>query len=157
MKELPISKGYVALVDDEDFERLSQFRWFVTKRHGTIYASTTIMLHKMVLRSFSSEPLIDHKNHNGLDCQKENLRTASHSLNGANRRKTKGTSRFKGVSWDKRKQLWRAQIGKNYKTTFLGWFKNETDAAKAYDTAAVAFFGEFALINFPNSSHEQIA
>lgn len=157
MKEIPVSGGYVALVDDEDYEMLSQHTWFhVTHRHGgreTTYAYThakpkgsgsNFSMHGMLV------PNADHRNHNGLDNRRHNLRTASTSQNHMNMRKTVSatSSKFKGVSRRSDGKKWIAYIKINHKMKHLGSFVEEIAAAKAYDAAAKQMFGEFACLNF---------
>jgi hypothetical protein len=96
--------------------------------------------------------LVDHKNGAGLDNRSENLRKATHSQNTHNSRKIKNTSsQFRGVSFAKKRGLWETQITVERKKIFLGRFKNEIDAALAYDAAAKKYCGEFARLNFPDN------
>ncbi len=106
-------------------------------------------MHKVVLNNPDSE-FIDHINHNGLDNRKENVRPATRAQNNYNRQKyaNNSYSKYKGVSFKKKGQKWSAQIGLNNKMLFLGYFKNELDAAKAYDKAAKKYHGDFASLNF---------
>lgn len=159
MKTIQLTQGYVATVDDEDFERVSAFKWFAvvdkSKRRTVhqVYARTkmgdrAIGLHRFLLNALPGQ-LVDHKNTDGLDCRRENLRLVTREQNGANRRKGIGTSsKFKGVTrWSRGR--WRAQIQSNGKMMHLGIFNHEEDAAREYDRAAKEFFGSFALLNFP--------
>jgi hypothetical protein len=93
----------------------------------------------------------DHINHNGLDNRKANLRQATRAQNCWNKRKQKGShsSKYKGVSWLSREKKWQARIQANGRKIFIGSFKNEIDAAKAYDRAAKKYYKEFASLNFP--------
>ena len=94
----------------------------------------------------------DHINHNGLDNRKANLRPATRAQNNYNRLaiKRKGaTSKYKGVAWKKEYKKWNAQIYFKGECIFLGYFKEEKQAAKAYDKAAKEYHGEFASLNFP--------
>lgn len=154
------SGGRFALVDNEDFARANAFKWYAARvRHTTdFYAArklrrdgkrTTQHLHRFIM---NAEPgkYIDHKDHNGLNCQKYNLRVCSRSQNQGNRRKSLNTtSRFKGVCWDKSRNRWISVMTNNGKAVNLGRFNVEKDAALAYDRAAKIYFGEFAKLNFP--------
>lgn len=155
MKEIPLTSGKVALIDDEDFERVTRFKWFAHKICGIWYAarwfrdengdSKQVGLHVFLI---PDSVQVDHKNGNGLDNQKHNLRPATASQNSANRRKRSGvSSRYKGVSWINRQQSWRASIGFMGSHVHLGNYDCEEDAAVSYNHAALAFFGEFARIN----------
>ncbi len=96
--------------------------------------------------------VVDHINHNGLDNRKENLRICTVAENCRNSRPSKRKnklSKYKGVSFDKKRKVYRVLIWHNKKQYFLGTFKNETEAAKAYDRKARELFGEFAYLNFP--------
>lgn len=155
MKEIPLSQEQVALIDDDDFDRVSHYNWCAIKRAHTFYASRKIkntkgnwssqMLHIFIM----GEPYIDHIDGNGLNNQKENLRKATPTQNRRNtRRRTIGyTSKYKGVYWNKNENKWRVAIYVNYKSKHLGYFLSELDAAKAYDKAAIELFSDFALTN----------
>ena len=147
--------GRVALVDDEDFEMACQRAWHV---HGHVrpgggidgpYAKAnlgggaTIFLHNLI----TGLRYIDHVNGDGLDCRRSNLRAATKSQNGANRRSSAGSSsRYKGVS--ARRGRWQARIRVNGQFVYLGVFGSEEEAARTYDAAALAAWGEFARLNF---------
>ena len=156
MKEIKLTQGQVALVDDEDFERLAEYKWcaewkpqrqvFVAVRHAAI-SNNKIYMHRQIMDA-PPGMLVDHRNHKTLDNRRKNLRICTWSQNAANGRKqSHSSSRFKGVSWYKRFQKWRASIGKDGKDYNLGYFTDEEDAARAYNKAALAHFGEFALLN----------
>lgn len=170
MKLIPISKGLFAMVDDEDFEHLNNFTWSAhIHPDGGRYAVThikikppingvrqrQIKMHRIIMGcTYRDGKIIDHIDGNGLNNQKSNLRFCTCSENGMNRKPNiNGTSKYKGVSLSTTKRengkvycYWVAGI-KLKKYTWLGCFKNETDAAKAYNDAALKYFGEFANLN----------
>ncbi len=176
MKEIQLTQGKTTLVDDEDFEWLSQYKWCVRKDRKTCYAYINItiqsqnkdqnikyklkrlLIHRVIIerklgRELTSEEWIDHIDHNGLNNQQSNLRICNMSQNGGNSIKQKyyakkpTTSKYKGVYWHKRDQKWEAHIRVNGKKIYLGRFINEVEAAKAYDIAASKYFGQFANFN----------
>lgn len=159
MKKIPLTQGYVSLVDDEDFERLSAFKWYAHKEDKIVYAwryagggrahRRIVKMHREIMNAPDGVE-IDHENGDGLDNQKENLRSATHRQNLCNRRKQSGTSsQFKGVSWYAAGKKWSAYIKTNQSKLHLGYFSDETAAARAYDAAAEKHFGPFARLNFP--------
>jgi hypothetical protein len=143
-------------VDDGDFDAVARFRWHALPGHNTFYAKrnvprpggtqTTIRLHTFL----TGWTLVDHKNNDGLDNRRHNLRPASVQENRRNSRKRTGTrSGFAGVSFRKGRGLWVARIGDAPNSIkHLGYFASEVEAARAYDTAARELFGEFARPNF---------
>ena len=157
MKQIPLTQGKIALVDDEDYERLNRHRWYAQKSRYTYYAvrkssrkqgkQRTIYMHKEIL----DIPLgfeTDHKNHFGLDNRKANIRSCTRGENQHNRRQQNGASKYKGVTWYKGLRKWQAQIRFDGKTIHLGQFYLEIDAARTYDRKAKELFGEFAHTNF---------
>jgi hypothetical protein len=158
MKTISLTQGFVALVDDADFDSVRIFKWTASRAKNTTYAirklrtpsgrTTSQLLHRFIMGVTHPKIDVDHEDHNGLNCQRHNLRLCVRGENGGNQRKTRGASKFKGVSWDSSRGLWRAYITIHNKSRFLGRFHDERDAALAYDTAARAAFGEFALCNF---------
>jgi hypothetical protein len=157
-KEIQLTQGKVALVDDKDFEFLNQFKWFassngdgdwyVCRRGRNNGKRITIRMHNMILPSHKGF-LPDHKNRDGLDNQRENLRLATPSQNQHNKQKrVLSSSCFKGVSWCKRDKAWGAKIVLHKKCISLGNFKSEIQAALAYDEGAKKYHGEFASPNF---------
>ncbi len=159
MKEIKLTQGKIALVDNEDYEFLMQFKWYARfdKKGNYFYAvrslkingkQTTILMHRVIMGVIDSKIHIDHVNHNTLYNCKSNLRVATTSQNQANRRSQKNsTSKYKGISWHKRDNNWQVSIQKDKKTFHIGGFENEADAALAYNKKALELFGEFANLN----------
>lgn len=148
----------VAKVDDDDFEALSRFKWYASKGNGKVWrACCMVPMHVMVKR-VPKGFLVEHKDRDGLNNQKTNLRKATNSQNQANipkRTNRPMQSRYKGVSWGCGKDSWRARVTRNGKKHSLGTFRTEEDAARAYDAAALRMFGEFAFLNFPTEVNKQ--
>lgn len=149
MKEIPLTQGMVALVDDEDFEGLSRFRWCYDNGYARRKEMSdggkweNILMHRVILNARSGIDG-DHKDENTLNNRRSNLREATRSQNGSNRgRPSNNTSGFKGVSWHKHHCKWGAHIRVNWKLIHLGYFTKAEDAASAYATAAREYFGEF--------------
>lgn len=157
MVKIVLRSGHVLLIDDADYELVSQYTWHADRRSHTVYAKanvvkadgrkSTVLLHRLLLPD-SIE--VDHINGNGLDNQRLNLRESDYQRNQWNRRKTRGTSKFKGVSWSAKDRRWQVHIRIDGRNVGLGQFKIEEDAARAYDDAARRNFGEFANTNFGN-------
>ena len=153
MKQIELTQGKFALVDDDDFEELNQYNWCFSHGYAVRYVTvsvkrTTQGMHRLVTNC-ATDMDVDHINHDRLDNQKANLRVCSTSENCHNQkvRTYAKSSRFKGVCFNKKLGKWEAKIQLNNKQKYLGLFENEIDAAIAYNNAAIEFFGEFALIN----------
>lgn len=155
---ISLTQGKFAVVDSADFERLNQYKWYAQKHRNTWYAYrnqrkdngkyTLIAMHREILRPLTGMET-DHKDGNGLNNRRVNLRTATISQNQHNQRpQKKGISKYKGVSWYRNSHKWRAKIEINGRTISLGYFFCEIEAAKTYDTVARKYFGEFARTNF---------
>jgi len=163
MKEIPLTRGYVALVDDADFERVSQHKWHAQTHYrgnkvSRVYVLrhvrradgtwTTQLLHRFILEAESGLD-VDHIDGNGLNNTRGNIRVCTHSENLRNQKPRSGcSSLFKGVGWNRRGEMWQAYITVNGKMTHLGLFADEHEAAQAYDVAARERFGVFARVNF---------
>ena len=162
-KEIPLTQGKVALVDDEDFARVGLHKWYY---HSTGYARRTVhighgrkhrttgveFLHRSVIQAPDGWQ-VDHINHNKLDCRRANLRLCTHGQNITNRSsQARSTSQYKGVHFTKNR--WQATIQVNGKSIYLGRFTDEVDAALAYDAAARICHGEFAWLNFSDAERE---
>lgn len=153
MKTIVLTQGQVALVDDVDFEALSQFRWcaqwnIYTKSYYAVRVSGSrvggirklFCMHRVIMGVVDAGRgiQIDHRNHNTLDNRRKNLKPTGARGNQSNRKgKAQGrySSRYVGVAWYKAKQKWRAQIQLDGKQKFLGFFSIEEDAAAAYQQA----------------------
>jgi hypothetical protein len=154
MKEIKLTQGKVALVDDDDFEYLNQWKWCACKFTHTWYAlrvkkingiSNKIYMHGLIMNK-NIKVKVDHFNHDGLDNQKKNLRICTHKQNCYNSRPKKGF-KYKGVSFLKDTNKWASYIKFNYKKISLGRYHTEIEAAKAYNEKAKELFGEFAYLN----------
>jgi hypothetical protein len=165
MKPIELSKGKLAIVDDEDLALVSRYSWHVVNVGGREYTqasiwtngrSKNIYMHRLIM-GFPSGKDIDHANHNTLDNRKCNLRECTRSQNHFNRLKGISKSKFKGVSlvsWTTGGEhfhngKWRARIKVNREEKHIGCYGTEEAAARAYDEAAINLFGDFALLNFP--------
>ena len=156
MKQISLTQGKVALVDNEDYPELSKHKWCAVEYHNVWYArrrfikGKNVFMHREILGlKFGDGIKTDHWNHNGLDNQRHNLRICTNAENCRNQRVHKHSSMFKGVTWWKTRQKWMARIYYNYKQIHLGYFDSEIEAAKVYDRAALKYHGEFAKLNFP--------
>lgn len=162
VKQIPLTRGKFAIVDNCDYERVSQFNWQAARdhKHLTWYAQRTVclsggkrttqLMHRFILSMTNPSLQVDHKDGDGLHNWRRNLRVCTYRRNQANNRlRNDNTSHYKGVTWDKRRRKWKAQIGINQHMFSLGRFADQIDAAKAYDKAALAQWGEFAKLNFP--------
>lgn len=170
MKTIPLSLGKVAIVDDDDYDAISEHKWHAVKRRSLWHAmrtekrnghKKTIYMHRIIVGALPGEE-VDHKSGDGLDNRKENLRRCTHRQNGQHRKlpSQRKTSRFHGVHWYGQRNRWRVVIcagprdasGKA-KQLHVGLFRNEIDAARAYDAAAIEHFGTFAITNFPREEY----
>lgn len=153
------------LVEDEDYEWLNSYKWSIRKQHGNMYAESWALgsMHRAIMKT-PKGMVTDHKDRNGLNNLRDNLRICTHSENSQNRRPGGKTSKYLGVSLHRCKhkyvsrktgqttlrirEYWIAKIIINKKQRNLGLFKYEKDAARAYDQYAEICHGEFANLNF---------
>ncbi len=146
MRRIPLTQGKVALVDDEDYEYLNQWKWWYL-RVG--YAATRInneytYMHRFLI-STPKNFYTDHKNMNKLDNRKSNLRIVNNSLNNFHKgAQSNNTSGIPGVAWDKANNKWIAQIMINRKNKKIGRYILKEDAIKARKESELKYFGEFA-------------
>lgn len=150
-----LPSGDIALVDTDDLPKINQYLWHISRPSTTRYVvgnkpgkyQSQVRLHRLILGFPRGQ--IDHRDCNGLDNRKHNLRLATSFQNQGNRRKNSGASSsiFKGVSFAR--NGWTARMTQNGRYFYIGRFPTEEDAARAYDRAALQYFGEFARLNFP--------
>lgn len=154
MKEIPLTQGYISLVDDEDYPQLIVHRWQYLHGYAVRgYRDQKIYMHRVVLNA-PKGLRVDHINRNPLDNRKTNLRLATVQENSRNISgyPLKRKSQYKGVTWHKQVQKWQAQIKTGKEQIYLGLFASESDAARAYDAMARELFGEFAYLNFSEAA-----
>jgi len=163
MKTIELTRGKIALVDDSDFDWVEKLSWRATRTcptgierwyalHTVGPSGETMYMHReiMIRLGFSPDTLFDHRDGDGLNNQRSNLRPCSATENVRNRRKEPGlSSRFKGVYWHIRDEKWIARLVNNRKSIYIGAFNDEESAGRAYDKKASVLFGEFAKLNFP--------
>lgn len=159
-KEIQLTQGKIALVDDDIYPYISQWKWIAHKRKNTWYAvrnaprppgGVLILMHRQIVQPQNGMD-VDHINGDGLDNRAENLRECTHSQNIQNSKlRSDNESGYKGVHWDNVKRKWRAGIReKNGKYIHLGYHDDPCEAGRAYDFAAKKLHGTFARLNFPN-------
>jgi hypothetical protein len=156
-KTIELTRGRVAIVDDEDYEALAKYRWTALRGNRTWYARRTehcvrYWMHRQIMCT-PAGAFTDHINGDGLDNRRTNLRVVSQFQNARNRtHKALGkSSRFRGVCWDKQRCLWRATIRVNGRIKTTGWSVCEFAAAGAYDAAGIARDPEHFTPNFSAS------
>ena len=156
MKEIKLTQGKVALVDDEDFQYLNQFKWYAHKKHINYYAysyinNKKILMHRLILKT-PNNLIVDHIDHNGLNNQKSNLRNCTYLENAKNKVST-GDCKYLGVTKLTRKyknkiyNYYQVYIQIDYMPYYAGCFNNYIDATKRYNRLAKRFHKEFANLN----------
>lgn len=158
MKKIKLTQGYFTIVDDKDYEELSQYKWCASVYEGKNRVDATrrairngksiiVRMHREILGLLKPEIFVDHINHNALDNRRENLRACTIAENNCNRRKQESSSIYKGVSKRKDCDRWLAQITHNKKTHYLGLFKSEEEAAEVYDTKSEELHKQYGQTN----------
>jgi len=166
MTKIELKRGFIVLIDDEDYKKVKNYTWFAQKSKYTHYVVTFDIgfsrMHRFILGITDPKIKIDHIDHNGLNNQKDNLRICTQSQNNRNK-KASGLSKYLGVTkWngtikytkksgiisEYKVERWRARIKYNGKEKLIGYFKKEKEAAKAYDDFAKKHIGQFANLNF---------
>lgn len=162
--KVQLTQNMWAIVDDEDYEYLNQFKWFAWKGNHVYYAlrhpprdkrtQKTIRMHRDILKLVDGDGVIvDHINRDGLDNRKCNLRIVPHQINIINSGlRITNKSGYIGVSWDKRVKKWNATLCFNGKKIYCGYFDDKILAAYKRDECALKYFGEYATLNFRRSA-----
>jgi len=155
MKTIKLTQNQVALVSDEDYDFLNQWKWYAKKSGANSFIAMrgekesgkrkTICMHRVICPG----EVIDHKDGNSLNNTRENLRSCTSNQSHQNRQRTKGSSQYRGVSWSKKNRKWIGRVKNDRRSIYLGSFADEEQAARAYDKTAREVYGEFARLNFP--------
>jgi len=157
-RKIYLGLGRFTIVEPRDYYSLRHFKWFVHGNGSNLYAarsaltddlrSRIIFLHRQLM-SPPAGLVVDHLNCDSLDNRRANLRVVTQAVNMRNRRKRKNTSsRYIGVHFDKQRNKWSVHIRYNGRKIWLGRFDSELDAARAYDVAAIKYFGASVRLNF---------
>lgn len=147
---IELTQDKYAQIDDADYQLVADHGWFAHFDGKRWYAMAhmtkkkIVYMHRVLL---PSAKVVDHINGDGLDNRRANIRACTQSQNLANQKIKPHSSRFKGVSFDKKLKKWTAYCKVNGKTTYIGGFKVEEDAARAYNAKAKELYGEFARLN----------
>lgn len=154
MKKIPLTKGKFAIVDDEDYKKVMEYRWkysnrgYAAKNYVENGKNKTLLMHRLIM----GDPVlfVDHIDGDPLNNRKSNLRLATNRQNCLNQKLgSQNTSGYKGISWHKRNAKWAAvvRVNEEGKRVHLGYFDNKHDAARMYNFWASDLYGEFARLN----------
>lgn len=155
IRTIPLTQGYSATVDDEDYAELSKYNWTILKTGGKVYAirhlsgssNSHILMHRQIL-DLEDGVEVDHIDGDGLNNCRDNLRPATRSQNSWNRLyRPRGHSKYRGVYFKKREHKWVAQLTYNNRSIHIGYFKTEEEAALAWNKLAMEMYGEYARLN----------
>lgn len=153
MKTIHLTHGRVTIVDDEDYDTLTRYKWHLSKKGYAAHSLTgggTIYLHRLILGNLTNKQICDHINGNPLDNRKTNLRLCTRAENSRNHKpRVDNKTGYNGVSGPYASKKWRAQVHFEGKRLHLGYYSTPEAAAKAYDAAALKCYQEFAALNFP--------
>ena len=163
---ISLTQGQETIIDLADWDLVKDYRWYAHWEDNTFYVLTNvysaytvqqkIRLHRLLLAA-PKGVLVDHVDRNGLNNRRNNIRLVTSLENRCHSVGQKGSrSAYKGVTWNKQSRKWQSGIMLHGQSRHLGLFNDELDAAEAYDEAAIELFGEYALLNFPNSIRGEI-
>ena len=163
---VPLTNGMVAIVDPEDYDEVSRYNWYASAggSENTFYAYRRkyiegkrhiVSMHREIMGlDLGDERIVDHKDRDGLNNRRYNLRMADHSVNSHNRKLTKSnTSGYRGVFWNKKTERWMAACYKNHNVIHCGSYSDIILAAKARDEMAIKLYGDAAVLNFKGEGH----
>ena len=158
MKFIPVIGAALTSIDDDDFDRVAEYKWRIgpAQTYPQAHkAGKSMFLHRFILGEIPKGYVVDHIDRDPFNNVKANLRICTQRQNTMNQRGSRsGSSCFKGVQWRGDVGKWYARITINRKEIFIGAFCDEVAAARAYDKAALAHFGEFAFLNNPPAASE---
>ena len=152
MKKIPLTQGRFTIIDDEDFEEVNKYKWYVSNEYVArmllpANRRVQISLHRILMNP-PPNLQVDHINGDTLDNRRKNLRVVTLRENVINQKLHKNnTSGYKGVSWDKKLEKWETSINPNGKKIRVGFFNSLLEAVEAYNKSAIKYFGEYARLN----------
>lgn len=152
MREIPLTKGKVAIIDDEDYPKVSEYKWcystgYAVSRRIEGGQKVILLMHRLIMDA-PKELVTDHINHDRLDNRRANLRLCTRHQNNCNMpMRSNNKSGYKGVYWRAARNKWQANVRYEGKEYYLGLFENLNEAALAYNAKATELFGEFAHLN----------